>query len=81
MLSAAGRASQSPYFRAAAPADASDPSARRSEALRPGQCTALTANRLLHPDGTLNSYAERYLKERVFKLFAQSIRRRAKGAA
>jgi len=42
---------------------------------------ALIANRVLYPDGTLNSYVERYLKERVIKLFAPSTRRRAQGVA
>ena len=42
---------------------------------------ALIANRVLYPDGTTNSFVERYLKERVVKLFAQSIRKRTKGAA
>jgi len=42
---------------------------------------ALIANRALYPDGTVNSFVGRYLKERVVKLFPQSIRKRAKGAA
>ena len=29
----------------------------------------LIGNRILYPDGTINSYVQRYLKERVIKLF------------
>jgi hypothetical protein len=29
----------------------------------------LIGNRILYPDGTINSYVQRYLKERVVKLF------------
>jgi hypothetical protein len=42
---------------------------------------ALIANRVLYPDGTLNSFVERYLKERVVKLFAPSTRKRTRGVA
>jgi len=35
---------------------------------------ALIANRVLYPDGTINPFVERYLRDRVFKLFAESIR-------
>lgn len=42
---------------------------------------ALIANRVLYPDGTLNSFVERYLKERVIKLFAPSTRKRTRGVA
>ena len=42
---------------------------------------ALIANRALYPDGTVNAFVGRYLKERVVKLLAQSIRKRGKGAA
>jgi hypothetical protein len=41
---------------------------------------ALIANRILYPDSTLNAYVERYLRQRVLKLFAQPIRKRAKCA-
>ena len=27
------------------------------------------ANQIIYPDGTVNSYVERYLRERVIKLF------------
>jgi len=30
---------------------------------------ALIGNRILYPDGTINSFAQRYLRERVLKLF------------
>jgi hypothetical protein len=30
---------------------------------------SLIGNRILYPDGTINSYVQRYLKERVIKLF------------
>ncbi len=42
---------------------------------------ALIANRILHPDGTVNPFVERYLRDRVVKLFAESLRERGKGAA
>lgn len=30
---------------------------------------ALIANRILYPDGTINSFADRFLKEKVLKLY------------
>jgi hypothetical protein len=30
---------------------------------------SLIGNRILYPDGTVNSFAQRYLRERVLKLF------------
>jgi len=33
---------------------------------------ALIANRVLYPDGTVNRFVERYLKERVLKLFVRA---------
>ena len=42
---------------------------------------ALIANRVLYPDGTANGFVERYLKERVVKLFSRSLRKGVKGAA
>ncbi len=42
---------------------------------------ALIGCRVLYPDGTINAYVERYLKERVVKLFAPAIRKRGLGAA
>ncbi len=38
----------------------------------------LIGNRILYPDGTVNSYVQRYLKERVIKLFEMKPRRAAK---
>lgn len=35
----------------------------------------LIANRIIYPDGTINSYVQRYLRERVFKLFVERPRR------
>ena len=31
----------------------------------------LISNRVLYPDGTVNTYVQRYLRERVIKLFAE----------
>lgn len=42
---------------------------------------ALIANRVLYPDGTANGFVERYLKERVVKLFARALRKGAKAPA
>jgi len=42
---------------------------------------ALVANRVLYPDGTANSYVDRFLKERVLTLFARARQRGMKGAA
>ncbi len=36
---------------------------------------ALIAGRVLYPDGTLNTFIERYLRDRVVKLFSASTRR------
>ena len=38
--------------------------------------TALVANRVLYPDGTLNSFVERYLREKVLELFGVSRKKR-----
>ena len=37
----------------------------------------LIGNRLLYPDGTANSFVQRYLRERVLKLFESKSRKRA----
>ena len=37
-------------------------------------------NRVIYPDGTVNSYVQRYLKERVVKLFEAKPKRTAKKA-
>ncbi|MBN2310607.1 MAG: hypothetical protein JXR94_16665 [Candidatus Hydrogenedentes bacterium] len=42
---------------------------------------ALIAARVLYPDGTLNSFVQRYLCEQVARLFAASTRRRQAAAA
>jgi hypothetical protein len=38
----------------------------------------LIGNRILYPDGTVNSYVQRYLKERVVKLFEAKPKRSVK---
>jgi hypothetical protein len=38
--------------------------------------TALVANRVLYPDGTLNSFVERYLREKVLELFGVARKKR-----
>lgn len=38
----------------------------------------LIGNRILYPDGTVNSYIQRYLKERVVKLFEAKPKKPAK---
>jgi hypothetical protein len=38
----------------------------------------LIGNRILYPDGTINSYVQRYLKERVIKLFEAKTKRPVK---
>jgi len=40
-----------------------------SDSRTPGDFDALVANRVLYPDGTLNSFVERYLRERVLTIF------------
>ncbi len=40
----------------------------------------LIGNRILYPDGTVNSYVQRYLKERVVKLFEAKPKRPVKKA-
>ncbi len=34
-----------------------------------GRLASLIGNRILYPDGTINSFVERYLRERVLKLY------------
>ena len=41
---------------------------------------ALIAGRILYPDGTLNSFVERYLRELVVRLFTPSQRMRQRAA-
>ena len=38
----------------------------------------LVGNRIIYPDGTLNSFVQRYLRERVLKLFEVKPRRRSR---
>ena len=38
----------------------------------------LVGNRILYPDGTVNSYVQRYLREKVLKLFEAKPKRRTK---
>lgn len=38
----------------------------------------LIGNRILYPDGTINSFVQRYLRERVLKLFDAKAKRPAK---
>ena len=40
----------------------------------------LIRNRVLYPDGTVNSFVQRYLRERVLKLFDSKSRKPAKGS-
>ena len=40
----------------------------------------LIGNRVLHPDGTVNSFVQRYLRERVLKLFDAKPRKSTKSA-
>ncbi|MBM3333540.1 hypothetical protein FJY63_02655 [Candidatus Sumerlaeota bacterium] len=40
-----------------------------SDSRTPRDFDALVANRVLYPDGTLNSFVERYLRERVLTIF------------
>ena len=43
--------------------------------------TLLITNRILYPDGTMNSFVQRYLREKVLKLFDSKPRRRSKKAS
>ena len=38
----------------------------------------LIGNRIIYPDGTMNSFVERYLRERVVKLFGEKSKRPGK---
>jgi hypothetical protein len=38
----------------------------------------LIGNRIIYPDGTVNSFVERYLREKVVKLFKEKSRRTSK---
>lgn len=39
----------------------------------------LTGNRVLYPDGTVNSFVQRYLRQQVLKLFQTKAKPTAKG--
>ena len=39
---------------------------------------ALIGNRVLYPDGTINSFVQRYLREKVLNLFEKKAKRQAK---
>ena len=42
---------------------------------------ALIACRVLYPDGTINAFVRRYLKQRVFRLFSPLMRRKDRSVA
>ncbi len=39
---------------------------------------SLTGNRILYPDGTINSFVQRYLREKVLKLFDAKPKRQSR---
>ncbi len=45
-----------------------------------GKMRPLIGNRILYPDGTVNSFVQRYLREQVLKLFEAKPKRPAKKA-
>lgn len=49
-----------------------------SESVLEGKMRPLIGNRLLYPDGTVNSFVQRYLREQVLKLFGAKPKRPAK---
>ena len=60
-----------------------DPEELREKSALPGtgfekQIQFLIGNRLIYPDGTINSYVQRYLREKVLKLFEAKPPRAAK---
>ena len=46
-----------------------------SEAVLEGKMKALIGNRILYPDGTVNSFVHRYLREQVLNLFESKSKR------
>lgn len=38
----------------------------------------LIANRIIYPDGTINSFVQKYLRDRVFNLFSERVKRPAR---
>lgn len=49
-----------------------------SESVLEQKLKPLIGNHILYPDGTVNSFVQRYLRERVVKLFASKSRRTTK---
>ncbi len=49
-----------------------------SELALDGKLKPLIGNRILYPDGTMNSFVQRYLREQVVKLFETKPKRLAK---
>ncbi len=45
-----------------------------------GKMKLLIGNRILYPDGTVNSFVQRYLRDRVLKLFESKSQRQVKKA-
>lgn len=45
-----------------------------------GKLKLLIGNRILYPDGTVNSFVQRYLRDRVLKLFESKSQRQVKKA-
>lgn len=52
-----------------------------SEAGLESKMKPLIGNRIIYPDGTVNSFVQRYLREQVVKLFETKPKRTAKKAA
>jgi hypothetical protein len=52
---------------------------RLTAALVKRELKPLIGNRVLYPDGTVNSFVQRYLRERVLRLFDAKPRKSAKG--
>jgi hypothetical protein len=44
-----------------------------SESVLESKLKPLIGNRILYPDGTINSFVQRYLRERVLKLFESKL--------
>lgn len=51
-----------------------------SESVLEGKMKPLIGNRVIYPDGTMNSYVQRYLREQVVKLFETKTKRPTKKA-
>ena len=46
-----------------------------SESVLENKLKPLIGNRILYPDGTINSFVQRYLRERVLKLFESKLKK------